>query len=635
MDLSLNGSSKFNVDKFGNLTIPSLTTSSITTNLFLANNSTGISSYALTSGGPSSNVYWSPVVRSVANGAGLLGGTITNSGTLSVKAGQGVSVNANGVNTIYTLNEIGSSTQYVDKKLGEAVSPYDFGADGTGLIDDTEAFQAALNTSRTRIFIPPGTFLISNTLTSSVSNRTIEGPGVITAASSVNNALIVTGNNSIISVNVSGNNKIIKAITVQNSTNVVVERCKITDLYTNTQFSAGIFLSNTINGAIVRNNIISRVNANGSFGESSGRSRGIAIGYSDTAAIGDTIIENNYIQDIIGAEGDSIAAVAGGGGSYYDLNITIRDNDIRNFTRRAVKTQGNNVRVLNNYITNNWANADVVPNAATVIDFVQGGDVTAQGNKLNKCEWFNQISVYTVDTDIVDNVFITKNIITGLGNTHYNNIISIGLAGTAADYGKGLVITDNIIDANTLVGKAISIGKSFGSLISGNYISIGSNSTVSVITLSSNAVSAVIKDNILLKGNRESFIQLSGRDCIVTDNHVKSNTSIFSNPSGGGNHLFLNNTFDGSGSLYDDLDTFTGNRFGGNYNLKEQTNPAPGPLYVFQGAGPSVVLSGLYVRIGQIVFDSSPEAGGKIGWVATTSGDANTVTWKQFGLIDT
>jgi len=65
-----------------------------------ANNSTGISGYVLTSGGSSGNVYWAPVsgtVRSVANGAGLLGGTITNSGTLSVKQGFGLVVDSNGV----------------------------------------------------------------------------------------------------------------------------------------------------------------------------------------------------------------------------------------------------------------------------------------------------------------------------------------------------------------------------------------------------------------------------------------------------------------------------------------------------------------------------------------------------------
>jgi hypothetical protein len=84
-----------------------------------ANNSTGISGYVLTSGGSSGNVYWSPVsgtVRSVANGAGLLGGTITNSGTLSVNPGTGIVIDDNGVSldTLYANNIITPETNVYD-----------------------------------------------------------------------------------------------------------------------------------------------------------------------------------------------------------------------------------------------------------------------------------------------------------------------------------------------------------------------------------------------------------------------------------------------------------------------------------------------------------------------------------------
>lgn len=65
----------------------------------LANNSTGLLGTVLTSGGATGNVYWSTPgsVTAVANGAGLNGGTITTSGTLSVKAGDGITVDSRGV----------------------------------------------------------------------------------------------------------------------------------------------------------------------------------------------------------------------------------------------------------------------------------------------------------------------------------------------------------------------------------------------------------------------------------------------------------------------------------------------------------------------------------------------------------
>ena len=71
----------------------------------LANSSIGNTGYVLTSGGIGGDVYWSNPgsVTSVANGAGLVGGPITTSGTLSVKAGTGIIVNANGVNIDTTV----------------------------------------------------------------------------------------------------------------------------------------------------------------------------------------------------------------------------------------------------------------------------------------------------------------------------------------------------------------------------------------------------------------------------------------------------------------------------------------------------------------------------------------------------
>lgn len=83
-----------------------------------ANNSTGITGYVLTSGGAGGNVYWSQVsgtVRSVANGVGLLGGTITNSGTLSVDPGDGIVVDSRGVSVNTSI--ITAITDPIPKKL--------------------------------------------------------------------------------------------------------------------------------------------------------------------------------------------------------------------------------------------------------------------------------------------------------------------------------------------------------------------------------------------------------------------------------------------------------------------------------------------------------------------------------------
>ena len=534
----------------------------------------------------------------------------------------------------HTQGGTGATQRTVGVKLREIVTPYDFGAVGDGTTDDTAAVQAALNTTATRVSLPYGSFAITSSVTSSVSGRIIDGPGSITATTAIDTALIVTGDNSVVRVNIAGNSKIGVGIRVANASKPVVENCRITDLYSTTANCAGVYLSETTAGAIVRNNVIRNVNSvgNGSLGDSSGYSRAVAIGYS-IAATGETIVENNYIENVIGEEGDAIAAVAGGSGTYYRLDLTVRGNTIRNFTRRAVKTQGYNVRVLNNYFTHDYTSSASVPNAASVVDFVQGGDVAAKGNTFYACQWFTQISMFSVTTDVFSNITIADNTISGLGTTSTNNAISVTPTGsTAVTTGSGLVVRNNVIKAGA--GRAISVGKCTSPLISGNVISIEDDAAGRVISLASGAVNAVVTGNILTSGARQSFIANDSTNGVHIGNHVKSNTALFSNAAGGGNHLIAGNSIDGTAADYYDSNSLTGNRWGGSYNFGAQTTNNPAPLSTTTAAGPATSLSGLQVRTGQIVFDTSPTAAGKIGWTATTSGDAASVTWKPFGPID-
>ena len=515
------------------------------------------------------------------------------------------------------------------------VTPYDFGAAGDGIADDTAAVQAALNTTALQVYLAAGTFRITSGLTSSAANRTIAGPGYITASSSVDVGLTVTGNNNLISINVLGANSIAQGVRVENAVVPVVENCRISDLYSTTGTAAGIFLSGCTSGAVVRNNTIRNVNSVGDGGvvATNGYSRGIGMGLS-TAPTGETVIENNYIYNIIGEEGDSIACGASSGpGVYLDIDLTVRGNTIRHFSRRAIKVQGNFARVLDNVITHDWTDAAQVPNAANVIDSVQGSNFIARGNILNGCNFFTQFAVFTVTTDVVSNMVFDSNIITGLTTSNTNNVFSIAPQGPSAPTpSTGVRISNNTISGG--LGRAVSLGDCTGAVISGNMISVADEASTRTISLTAGAVKALITGNFMTAGVRESFIGCDGSNCVVSDNHVKSETPLFSNPDGSGNHLVANNSLDGTASFYFNNNTLVGNRMAGNYNFGSQTLTAPGPLFVENVGGPTVALDGLEVREGQIVFDSTPTAGGKIGWTAITSGDAATVTWKQFGAID-
>lgn len=77
----------------------------------------------------------------------------------------------------YTANGTGAATRTAQDKLSDAVSVKDFGALGNGLSDDTLAFQKALS-AHDCIYVPPGKFLISDTITLG-ERQTLSGAGQV------------------------------------------------------------------------------------------------------------------------------------------------------------------------------------------------------------------------------------------------------------------------------------------------------------------------------------------------------------------------------------------------------------------------------------------------------------------------
>lgn len=533
----------------------------------------------------------------------------------------------------------GAVARTAQNKMREIVTPYDFGAVGDGVTDDTAAVQAALSSTAMQVYLAPGLFRVSSTVTSSVANRTINGPGALTATTPVAIAMTVTGNYNTIAVNIVGNNQIGVGIRIQDAVLPIVNGGRIRDLYSSTANCAGLYFADTQSGAVVQDVVITNVNSpgNGTLGDGSGFSRGIAIGLSGPGnPTGDFVIKGCHISNIIGEEGDAIAAGSGGGGTYYRLDLTVTNNVIRGFTRRAVKTQGNHVRVIGNSISNDWTSAGQVPNAINVIDFVQGGDCVARDNDLYNCNFFAQVAVFAQDAEVWNNFLIAGNTFWGLTSSSTSNGVTITQSGSSSvTSGVGLIVRDNVFSGGA--GRAINLGKCTSPVISGNVISVATEANTRTISLNSAVTNAVILDNVMTSGERQSFVAVDGPNSVVANNHVKTNTPLFANATlvaGRKNHLVAGNSIDGTSSLTYDADTLTGNRFGGNYNFGAQTVTSPGPLFLSQSAGPATVLAGLQVRAGQIVFDTTPTAAGKIGWTALTSGAAESVTWQLFGPID-
>ena len=600
----------------------------------------------------------------------------------------------------------GAVGRTVESKLSEIVTPYDFGAAGDGTTDDTTAVQSALSTTAKQVYFPAGLFRITSTVTSAVDDRTINGPGILTATTAIGTALTVTGDRNEVAVNIDGNEFIGVGIRFDGAELPIVSGGRIRDLKSTDANCAGLFFSDTQAGFIARGVTITNVNSegDGTLGNGNGFSRGIAIGLSGNPT-GNSVIEGCYIANIVGEEGDAIAAVSGGGGTYYRLDLTVKGNIIRGFNRRAIKTQGSNVRVIGNSISNDWTVDTQVPESMSVIDFVQGGDCIARDNDLYNCNFFGQVSLFAFAGEAWSNILVSGNTFWGLRNSNTRGCISITPTGSApvtftngsanivstdslpaigaaiqfltngtlptnfstnttyyivssvtisstttitvsatlggiaivagsagsgtqtlvgAQTATGVVVSGNIFDGGR--GRAVSIGRTVGPVVSNNIVSVGDEAGTRTFSFTSGVTQAFITGNIMTKGIRDSFIANDGFNSVVSDNHVKTNTPLFANAAGDGNHLAVNNSVDGTAPFHLDSDTLTGNRLAGNYNFAAQTLTAPGPLFVTQASGPTVALSGLQVRVGQVVIDTTPTAGGKIGWTATTSG-VSAVAW--------
>jgi len=157
-----------------------------------ANNSVGTANYVLTSGGSTGNLYWSPAggsgtVKSVANGIGLNGGTISTSGTLSVKAGTGIIVDTNGVSVDTTsLGTVRSVANGTGLTGGTITSTGTLSVKaGSGIIVNSTGVSVDMTSIGTVKSVANGAGLNGGTINTSGTLSVKAGSGIIVDASGV------------------------------------------------------------------------------------------------------------------------------------------------------------------------------------------------------------------------------------------------------------------------------------------------------------------------------------------------------------------------------------------------------------------------------------------------------------------
>lgn len=414
------------------------------------------------------------------------------------------------------------------------VDPIELGAVGDGVADDTLAIQAWLDLPGKNRILKDGKYRITSGLISNEHGRTIktEGASIIADGNDII-ALTVKGNNNRISVEVDGKDKAAVGVLVLDASFCEVTNCRIENFYPKNRGSIGIE-AYTSGGVFISNNIIRNINSktNSTFGDSMGASRAISV-HSESQAINLNTVTNNYIDTIIGEEGDGIHFL------FYDKVNTlflkskgiIKGNTLKNCNRRYIKIQASNCKISDNTITHTLPQEET--NMSSGINVINSEDVIIQNNTLD-APYYVGIMIYGQSDMKTKRVQILNNTIKG------------GLVdGTAIyfEYFDNGVIKENIIYDGVM---SIAGGQSTNLVINNNTLYGGGNTSTHIgINILSSCSTIVIKDNVALNGQRWFMIRNGAPNSIIESNHSKTGNGIEILPSATKSY-YKNNTSSGT-----------------------------------------------------------------------------------------
>jgi hypothetical protein len=345
-------------------------------------------------------------------------------------------------------------------RMADFVSPLDFGADPTGVVDSTTFIQNALNTGK-RVFLPKGTYKISSVLT------VPSGGGLVGDQSATLFATNAGFNNTSLAIKYTSNSMVVNCSGLTSAPFTPTENILIHGIKIQYEFLDGT----SVDGIVARNcnNIeISNVEI---FGFSNTKALRIA-------SIKDSFITNNYIHDcsiaytgwlplrpqITGIEIDNDRV-----NSIFSNRVNVTNNVIKNLTLSApaitaygYETDGININSGSNSLVNSGRSPMLVV-SNNIIDTV-GEGIDTFGSRAVISN--NNISnTYNFGIKMIHGASL--NVISG------NNIFNTGIAGitingsniaNAGDTTKN-IITGNFVENINYLGAWTSRTDKSGILI--------------------------------------------------------------------------------------------------------------------------------------------------------------------------
>ncbi|MCH7296617.1 hypothetical protein [Acinetobacter higginsii] len=266
------------------------------------------------------------------------------------------------------------------------------------------------------IVLAPGVHFFSGTLRLQANDISISGKGIIKVRESFPLLLDLKGNNINISLNVDGENKLSSVMKLSGS-NINVFNSNIKNLYAKNNSSVAILI-NSDGFFSVKNNFINNLYSQPDFklGNGIGMARAIAIvRRKETTEPIQSYISGNNISNIMGEEGDAITLLSKVGDKYSGINVNVVNNNISNYSRRAIKVQGENVLVSGNTIKNVY-NEGVNYNCSFAISIYAPKDIKVKNNTVSDsvCSAINVLmEKQNASINDVGNVVIEDNKING------------------------------------------------------------------------------------------------------------------------------------------------------------------------------------------------------------------------------
>lgn len=383
----------------------------------------------------------------------------------------------------------------------------DYGARGDGVSDDTAALKAWLAAGG--VALTDGSFRITSGLTLLGDNRQLLMHNAKIIADEHNiTALTVTGNNARVSVYIDGNHKANYGIKITGA-GAIIESSVIENIFSSTTTARGIEAT-TGGGCVIRNNVIRNIRAVGDsiLGNNNGAARAIIL-ISTAAATKESVIGGNFINNVVGEEGDAIQILFYEGSSTINpsADVTIADNEIFNVSRRFIKIQASNARIINNTLGHDGS-LPVYPGNS--IDIIRSDTVTVSDNRISPNPLGVAINVVGAEGTRAKDSVIKNNLIR---QDNAKNYISIFM-----NYLSEAVVRDNTIFGG---GSAVAIGNSTSLLVQGNVHHGGIGSCTS-FTANATNTGVVMRLNVNMNSTRTICVSNSGSGALTELNATRT-----------------------------------------------------------------------------------------------------------------